>query len=150
MALNDNDAIVAGVVYRFSFTADSLFTIAGFEANRIRNSGLPVRNVEVSRGLFSSDIQVTFVWTVSGWTVKQVYQNLERALSEGIGNYTFTGGSRIGSGSVGEIPPVSTGDGSLLDRVLNPVAGISGTTLILGVGVFLFLFAIIIYAPRRR
>lgn len=89
--LNGTETMIGGVNYTFRFQSDGLGNITddGLRT-RVIDRGLPISNVIVARGLFSSVVTVSF--TMNGgvaWSVTSMYQNLEAALDSGFGNYTF-------------------------------------------------------------
>src|SRR4051812_29006161 len=81
MPLTYGSPVSAGALYEFDFLSDGIFNPTESELrSRVLSAGLPVTSVEVLRGVFSKSLTVRFRWTASGWTVQQVFQNLEAAL----------------------------------------------------------------------
>jgi hypothetical protein len=156
MPLRDTDSVSNGASYQFDFVSDGFFvTTDASLTDRVVSSGLPVRLVSVNRGWFSSITQVRFTWASGGWTVRQVYQNIERVLSEGLGNFTFASGSLLQSPSLFgggiTLPPAGNdANTSLADRILGSVTGISFSTLLWGAGALLLIYFISIYALQTR
>lgn len=104
--LNTTDSLIGNQNYTFRFQSDGLGNPTDDDLrSRVLSANLPIANVVVARGLFSSVVTVSFTMNSGvAWQVVNMYQSIEGALDSGLGNYTFIDAS-TGTSIAHLIPP---------------------------------------------